>query len=89
MRKTSAQRAIYQTRRCTQVLVISQILHCIFHITPILLMMSISYFFHFISHLYIPYKGAEHQKYGEPVPLVVKKREAPNSYGVAKKSKIE
>ena len=38
---------------------------------------------------YIPYKGAEHQKYGEPVPLVVKKREAPNSNGVAKKSKIE
>jgi len=35
------------------------------------------------------YAGAEHQKYGEPVPLVVKKREAPKSNGVAKKSKIE
>merc|ERR1712062_224959 len=34
------------------------------------------------------YAGAEHQKFGEPVPLVVKKREAPNSDGVAKKSKI-
>ena len=38
---------------------------------------------------YISYTGAEHQKFGEPVPLVVKKREAPKSNGVAKKSKIE
>ena len=37
----------------------------------------------------ISYIGAEHQKFGEPVPLVVKKREAPKSNGVAKKSKIE
>ena len=37
---------------------------------------------------YISYAGAEQQKYGEPVPLVAKKREAPKSNDVAKKSKI-
>ena len=38
------------------------------------------------------YAGAEHQKFGEPIPVVSKKagkREAPETNGVTKKSKAE
>ena len=37
------------------------------------------------------YAGAEHQKFGEPIPVVSKKgkREAPETNGVAKKSKAD
>ena len=37
------------------------------------------------------YAGAEHQKFGEPIPVVSKKgkREAPETNGMTKKSKAE
>ena len=37
------------------------------------------------------YAGAEHQKFGEPIPVVSKKgkREAPETNGVTKKAKAE